>query len=96
MKGSRFFARAVDVRGDAFENHNVVLLDDIDNVAFDICQAFLDQGRADMLAGQGGESEFCEFVCVDAGACSNAYDPIDQIDSGNRDDTLSGFAKCRV
>lgn len=49
MNGSLLFPGSIDVRRDALKDKDIVLFDDIDNVAFDIGQAFLNQGRPDMF-----------------------------------------------
>ena len=64
--GSLLFSQGIEVSGDPFEDNDVVLLDDIDNSAFDIRQTFLNQGRSDMLSLQRRQSERLELIRVGA------------------------------
>ena len=73
----------IEVRRNAFENDDVVLLDDVYDFTLDIREAFSDQGRLDMLSLHRGQREFLEFVGIGAGTGSHPNDFIEHVDSGN-------------
>lgn len=67
--------------------------DDIDDLAFDVRQALLDQGGPEMSSPDGCEAELFEFVGVDTGTGSHANDLVEHVNRGNRNDTSLRFPK---
>ena len=90
-----FLALWVDVRGNSLEYNDVVLLDDVDDLALDVGEAFLDQRRFDERGWQRREPESGEFVGIGPRASAYADNPVQQVDGGNRNDAFPMFAQGR-
>ena len=67
--------------------------DDLDDLAFDVREAFLDQGCLDDSGGNGREMEPGEFVDLRARAGADAYHGIQQVCARDGEDALAGFGE---
>src|SRR5690606_31251622 len=81
-------ARVVDVGGDRLQNDDIVSFDDLDDLALDVGETFLDQGRPDDPAPHGSELEPGELVRVRPGARADTDQFIEHVDRGNGNDAL--------
>lgn len=81
-------ACGIDVCGNRLQHDNVVLLDDVDDLALDVGDALFDQGRPDELGLHGCELELGKLVCVRPRARPYANHLIQQVDGGNCNDAL--------
>jgi len=91
MQHALFFPPNVDVRNNTLKHDNVVTLAKIDDLAFDVGEAFCNQRRADSLSSDGRDPKFGELVSIAARACSDAYHLIQHVNSGNGNHALLGF-----
>ena len=95
VKRALLLARGIDARGNRLEHHNVVLPDDVGDLALDVGEALLDQGRFDDLARYGRELEPGKLVRVRPGAGADADDLVQQVDRGNGNDALPVLSQRR-
>ncbi len=93
MEGAEFLPAGGNVRGDGFQHDDVVPPDDVDDLALDVRQAFLDQRRPDDLGRKGRQMEPGEFIDVRARARADANNFIQQVRTGNGEDALAGFGE---
>ena len=83
MNHALFLAFGVEVGGDPLQHHDVVLFDDVDDLALDVGEAFLDQGRPDLLGRHWRELEPGKLVRVCPGAGPYADHLVQQVDGRN-------------
>ena len=88
-----FLAGNINVGCHAFQYDDVVFLDDVDDLEFDVGQAFADQGCLHLFAFYRRQTEAGKLVGVSARTGANANHRIQHVHSGNGDDTLPGFAQ---
>jgi len=69
----------VKVGGNTFKHNDVIFGHDIDNPAFDICEALLDYWCPNMFGFQTGEFEFCKLISISSGACSHSNNGINEV-----------------
>ncbi len=95
MEGALLLACGVDAGGNHLQYDNVVLLDDVDDLALHVGEALLDQRRPDDLALNWCELELGELVCVCPGACAYADDLIQHVNRGNGNDAFPVLSQSR-
>lgn len=88
-------ACCIDAGGNRLQHHDVVLPDDVGDLALDVGEALLDQGRLDDLAPQRREPEPGELVRIRAGAGADADHLVQHVHRWNGDDALPVLAQGR-
>jgi len=89
------FTRKTQVRDNALQHDDVVFPDDVDDLALDVGQTLLDQGRLDDPTRGGRKPEPGKFIRVDAGARPDPDHRVQHVHGGNRNHALLGFAQRR-
>jgi len=76
VNGLRIFLHRIDPGFENFQNEKIVLADQsgIDDLAFEIGEAFGDEWRDNLLGRNGCQTEFLELIHFSAGAIANAND----------------------
>ncbi len=92
MEGLGFLLGRVDPRIHDLQNEEIVPLDQgrILDSAFEVAEAFLDQGWADVAGRKGRQSEVLELIDVLSGAIADFYHLADEAARRDRD---HGFAR---
>ena len=93
MKSPLLFACTVEISGDTLQDDDIVLFDDVGHSALDICQAFFDEGRFDILSLYRGQGELFKFVRIFARTGPDPNDFIKYVNCGDRDHSLFLFLK---
>lgn len=95
MNRARLPACGIDVCGNPLQHNDIVLFDDVDDLALDVGQAFPDQGRPDEPGLHGRELEPGELVRIRPGARPDADHLVQQVDGWNCDDALPMLSQRR-
>lgn len=82
----------INVGCDSLEHDDIVLGNNVDDLALNVGEALLDQGRFDDLGRYSRELEFGELVSIGTGARSNSHHLVKQVDSWNGDHALLRFS----
>lgn len=89
-------ALGIVVCSHSLQHDDIVLLDDVDDLAFDIGEALPDQGRPDEPGRHGREPEPSELVGIGAGTGADTDHLVQPVDGGNRNDALAILPQRRV
>lgn len=92
MEGLGVLLGRVDPRIHDLQNEEIVALEQgrVFDAAFEVAEAFLDQGWADVTGRKGRQSEALEFIDVLSGAIADFYHLTDEAARRDRD---RGFAR---
>lgn len=82
----------INVGCDSLEHDDIVPGNNVDDLALNVGEALLDQGRLDDLGSYSRELEFGELVGIGTGARPNSDHLVKQVDSWNGDHALLRFS----
>src|SRR3546814_15225304 len=88
MDHPRLLTGFVDIGCNTLQHDNAVALDNIDDLAFDVGEAFENKRCPDMSGINGGQGEPVELVDILTGAGANSDSGVNHVDGGDGDNAF--------